>query len=147
MADNPISITIPNGKSMISTHTCNLDIPWLPNHVTEAHIVPGLAHASLISTGTFCEAGCKVIFDTRECRVHYKEKLVLAGGKDKNMALWKLPINPKTKLTPNIQGHHPEALNICTVRGKQQSTLHTANVSLYTLPYKQNQLKYMHQAF
>ena len=23
--DNPISITIPNGKSMTSTHTCNLD--------------------------------------------------------------------------------------------------------------------------
>ena len=57
MADNPISITIPNGKSMIATHTCKLDIPWLPNHMTEAHIVPGLAHASLISTRNCCEAG------------------------------------------------------------------------------------------
>ena len=63
VADNPISITIPNGKNMTSTHTCNLDIPWLPHHVTEAHIVPGLAHVSLISTRKFCEAGCKVIFD------------------------------------------------------------------------------------
>ena len=45
VADNPISITIPNGKNMTSTHTCNLDIPWLPNHVTGAHILPGLAHA------------------------------------------------------------------------------------------------------
>ena len=71
VADNPISITIPNGKSMTSTHTCNLDIPWLPNHVTEAHIVPGLAHASLISTRKFCEAGCKVIFDANECKVYY----------------------------------------------------------------------------
>ena len=53
VADNPISITIPNSKSITSTHTCNLDIPWLPNHMTEAHIVPGLAHASLISTGNF----------------------------------------------------------------------------------------------
>ena len=63
VSDNPISITIPNGKSTTSTHTCNLDIPWIPNHLTEAHIVPGLAHESLISTRKFCEAGYKVIFD------------------------------------------------------------------------------------
>ena len=34
VADNPISITIPNGKIMTTTHTCNLDIPWLTSHVT-----------------------------------------------------------------------------------------------------------------
>ena len=94
VADNPISITIPNGKSMTSTHTCNLDIPWMPNHMTEAHIVPGLAHALLIPTRNFCEAGCKVIFDADECRVYYKGNLVLSGGKDANTTLWKLPINP-----------------------------------------------------
>ena len=87
VVDKPISITIPNGKSMTSTHTCNLDIPWLPNHMMEEHIVPGLAHASLISTRKFCEAGCKLIFDANECRVYYKGNLVLAGGKDKNTAL------------------------------------------------------------
>ena len=138
---------MPNGKNMTSTHTCNLDIPWIPTPVTEAHIVSGLAHASLISTRKFCEAGCKVIFDTKKCRLYYKGKLVLAGGKDNNMALWKLPIHPKTNPTPNKQGHHIESLNICTERGKHQSTLHTANAALYTLPYKKNQLNYMHQAF
>ena len=50
VADNPIRITIPNDKSVTSMHTCNLDIPCLTNHVTEAHIVPGLSHLSLIST-------------------------------------------------------------------------------------------------
>ena len=85
--DNPISITIPNVKSMTSTHTCKLDITWLPNHMTEAHIVSGLAHASLISTRKFCEAGCKLIFDADECRVYYKVNLVISGGKDANTAL------------------------------------------------------------
>ena len=51
--------------------------------MTEAHIVPGLAHSSLISTKIFCEAGCKVVFDETECRVYYKDKLVLTGGRDK----------------------------------------------------------------
>ena len=96
VADNPISITIPNGKSMTSTHTYNLNILWLPNHMTEAQIVPVLAHALLISTGNFCEAGCKVIFDADKCRVYYKGNLVLSGGKDTNTALWKLLINPMT---------------------------------------------------
>ena len=104
VADNPISITITNGKSMTSSHTCNLEIPWLPNHMTEAHTLPGLAHASLISTRKFCEARCKVIFDADECRVYYKGNLVISGGKDENTALWKLPINPTTNQMHNQKG-------------------------------------------
>ena len=51
--------------------------------MTEAHIVPGLAYLSLLSTKKFCEAGCKAVFDETECRVYYKGKLVLSGGRDK----------------------------------------------------------------
>ena len=75
----PISIKLPDGNIIYSTHTCNLDIPWLPHAVTEGHIVPRLAHSSLISTRKFCDAGCRVAFDEEECRVYYKGELVLAG--------------------------------------------------------------------
>ena len=61
-----ITITLPNGKVIQSAHTCNLDIPWLPAQMMEVHIVPGLAHASLISTRKFCDTGCKVVFDMNE---------------------------------------------------------------------------------
>ena len=50
---NPISITLPDGATLQSTHTCNLDIPWLPATVTAAHIVPGLSHSSLIEHEDF----------------------------------------------------------------------------------------------
>ena len=61
--------------------------------MTEAHVVPGLAHSSLISTKKFCEAGCVVLFDMLECHVYYgpkasqhriasSEELVLTGGID-----------------------------------------------------------------
>ena len=89
---------------MTSTHTFNLDILWMTNHMTESHIVPGLAHALLISTRKFCEAGCKVIFDADKCRVYYKGNLVLSGGKDTNTALWKLLINPTTNQMHNQKG-------------------------------------------
>jgi hypothetical protein len=94
VATTPVQILLPNGKRIRSTHTCNLDIPWLPNEMTEAHIVPGLSHASLISTRKFCDAGCKVSFDEEECRVFYKNKLVLIGNRDPRSQLWRLPINP-----------------------------------------------------
>ena len=45
----PITITLPSGSTIQSTHTCNLDIPWILYHVTETHIISGLAYASLIS--------------------------------------------------------------------------------------------------
>ena len=62
---------------------CNLDISWLPHTMTDAHIVPGLAQSSLISTKKFCEVGCMILFDKTECRVYYKDDLVLSGGRDK----------------------------------------------------------------
>ena len=43
---NPIKITLPNGKTIQSTHTCNLDIPWLPAHMNEAHGVEGMGRIS-----------------------------------------------------------------------------------------------------
>ena len=92
--ESQLKITFPNGNIIQSTHTCNLDTPWLPDALTEAHIVPGLSHSSLISTRNFADAGCKVLFDMNECRVHYKGALVLTGKRDKSTGLWNLPINP-----------------------------------------------------
>ena len=90
---NPVSITLPDGQRITSTHTCNLDIPWLPHSITEAHIVPGLSHSSLISTRNFCDAGCKVEFDRTGCKVYYQGKLVMKGNKSNKTGLWHLPVN------------------------------------------------------
>ena len=60
----------------------------------EAHIVPELAHASLISTRNVCDAGCNVSFDIDKCRVYYEGKLVVTGRRDGTTALRKLSINP-----------------------------------------------------
>ena len=79
-AINPVTITLPSGGTIQSTHTYNLNIPWLPHHVMEAHIVPGITHASLILTRKFCAAGCQVAFSKDECRVFYEGELVLVGG-------------------------------------------------------------------
>ena len=50
LAEFPITIKLPDGSIIWSTHMCNLDIPWLTHRMTEAYIVPGLEDLSLIST-------------------------------------------------------------------------------------------------
>eukprot|EP00804_Cyclotella_cryptica_P025040 CCRYP_015954-RA/>CCRYP_015954-RA protein AED:0.40 eAED:0.40 QI:0/0/0/1/0/0/2/0/332 len=133
---NPLKIKLPNGTVIQSTHTCNLDIPWLPNSITEAHIIPGLSHSSLVATRKFCDAGCEIIFNADECRVSYKGNIVLSGNRDPSSGLWRVPINP-TKIVNNLT-----QLDLYPTHSQEQ---YAAN--LYTLPFKQQQVKYVHQAF
>ena len=61
IAINPLSINLPDGAIVKSTHTCDVVIPGLPTVLT-GHIVRGLTMASLIGIRILCKAGCKVIF-------------------------------------------------------------------------------------
>jgi hypothetical protein len=79
---DPITITLPDGATLQSTNTCNLDIPWLPTAVTAAHIVPGLSHSLLISTRRFCDAGYTVAYDADKCTVTKNNSIVLVGQRD-----------------------------------------------------------------
>ena len=63
-ATNPLTINLPDGDHINSTHTCQPDIPWIPEWAKEFHIVPGIAHTTLISIKLFCNAGCNVEYDT-----------------------------------------------------------------------------------
>ena len=56
-SDKPLQINLTYGKQIKSTHKFQIDIPWLPEEDTIAHIVPGLAHTSLISINMICDAG------------------------------------------------------------------------------------------
>ena len=71
IAECQIVIKLPDGSIIWSTHPCNLDITWLPQEVTEAHIIPGLEHPFLVSTKKFCETGCKLILKYRNMFLHF----------------------------------------------------------------------------
>jgi hypothetical protein len=47
IAKNPLSINLPDGEVLKSTHTCNIIIPGLPTVLT-GHIMQGLMMASLV---------------------------------------------------------------------------------------------------
>eukprot|EP00978_Attheya_sp_CCMP212_P008669 scaffold20390_cov59-Attheya_sp.AAC.1 len=74
----PIVINLPDGSQIKSTHTCKIDNPDLPQEARHAHIVPGLAHTSLVSIKMLCDAGCTVTYDKNACNV-YTTKIKSCG--------------------------------------------------------------------
>ena len=46
-SSDPITISLPDGSKVTSTHICDISIPGLPTVLT-GHIVPGITIASLI---------------------------------------------------------------------------------------------------
>ena len=77
-ATSPLTINLPDGRKVKSTHVCDITIPGLPKVLT-GHIVPHLAIASLIGIRPLCDAGCTVTFDREKCNVIYEGNVILQG--------------------------------------------------------------------
>jgi hypothetical protein len=95
----PLTINLPDGKWVQSTHVCDIRIPGLPTVLT-GHIVPSLCIASLIGIRLLCKAGCKDIFDNKKCYVVFDGVVILRGFNDPSTNLWTLPIPMKVCTAP-----------------------------------------------
>mgnify|MGYP003325311313 CR=1 FL=1 len=130
-ATNPLTINLPDGEQIKSTHVCKLRVPWLPEAARTAHIVPGLAHTSLISIKVLIDAGCYVTYDSTSCKVFYKGQVVWRGTKEPSTGLWVLPMTPTTPPTP-------------TEQLPMEHSEHYAN-NAYAMTSKQALIRYLHQ--
>ena len=92
---DPISVTLPDGNKVSSTHKCVLDLPWLPKQAREGHVVPGLTSHSLMSVVTLCNAGCEVTFTKTDVKIRCKGKIILTGYKRNRTGLWMLSLKKK----------------------------------------------------
>ena len=90
---DPITVTIPDGTKLTSTHTRELDVPNLPKAARTGHILPGMSAYSLVSVVTLCNAGCRVIFDMIGVTVTHRGRLVMEGRKCTRTGLWMVPIS------------------------------------------------------
>ena len=110
-ASNPLSVQIPNGQKVNSTHTCELNVPALPKQARLGHILPGLAAHSLLSVVKLCNAGCDVKLTKIDCTVKYNGRLVLQGYKCARSGLWMVPITGNKQDTEATMAKIPELLN------------------------------------
>lgn len=139
IATTPITILLPDGATLRSTHTCDLAIPGLRPEATKAHIVPGLAHTSLLSTAVLCDAGYQVTYDAAACHLHDGPRHILTGTRNATTGLWHFPL-ASTSDTPT-NAHTPSNAPTNT-----PTPSYTAN-NVHTITYLRNRVKFMHQAF
>jgi hypothetical protein len=81
VATKPLTVNLPDGRKVKSTHACDINIPGLPITLT-GHIIPDLKTASLIGIRPLCKVGCKGVFDNKKCDVVYEGRVILRGYKD-----------------------------------------------------------------
>ena len=106
IATNPISVTLPDGCTIMSMHICNLKILGLPTVLT-GHILPDMTTASLFGIRILCKAGCTVVFKNDKCQVIFNKKGILTDYKNPTSNLWTLPILQNDKLrTAHVAKHH-----------------------------------------
>jgi hypothetical protein len=75
LATKPLTVNLPDGRKIKSTHVCNIDIPGLPIALT-GHIILDLKIALLFGICPLCKVGCKVIFENEQCDVVYEGRVV-----------------------------------------------------------------------
>ena len=107
--NNSISIIQPDGGRLESTRECEIDNPQLPQAARASHIVPGLAHTSLVLIKMLIDAGCKVTYDTKHVKVFYIRNVVWKGKSESLTRLWVLTLKKIGKIahlrTHNTDNH------------------------------------------
>jgi hypothetical protein len=99
---NPLTVRLPNGATMESSHTANLDIPELNAAASKAHVFPGMAHHSLLSVGQMYDEGYIVTFRRDTVTICNSENSkLLSGPRDDTTGLWRINLKSTNKHIPD----------------------------------------------
>jgi hypothetical protein len=108
----PLTVRLPNGATMESSHTAELDIPKLNAAASTAHVLPGMANHYLLSVGQLCDEGYIVTFKQASVTICDSEKShILSGPRDLNTGLWRINLKQTNNLIPE-----PIANNVYELR-------------------------------
>ena len=94
---NPISVSLPNGTILKSTHEAELKLTMLPKTARRAHILPNLNNGALISISQLCNSGCRVIFDAPIATIMLNGRIILIGNRNYETGLYEVNIDEQEK--------------------------------------------------
>jgi hypothetical protein len=108
-----LTVRLPNGAAMESSHTADLDIPGFNAAASKAHAFPGMDHHSLLSVGQLCDEGYIVPLKQDTVTICNSESSkLLSVPRDVNTGLWRINLNQTNKHIPNpIANNVYELLN------------------------------------
>jgi hypothetical protein len=97
----PLTVRLPNGPTMESSHTSDLDIPELNADASKAHVFPGMANHSLLSVGQLCDEGYIFTFKHAAVTICVHDNCqILSGPRDLNTGLWRINFKQTNIHTP-----------------------------------------------
>jgi hypothetical protein len=144
LAIKPLTVNLPDGRRIKSTHVCDVNIPHLPT--LTGHIIPELKIASLMGIHPLYKVGCKVIFDDKTCNVVYNGNVILRGYKDPATDLWTLPIPRAIMLTTPSQNNLPRPCpSIGRAPHSRPEEFEGASF-LHSVRTRANNVKFVHQS-
>ena len=85
---------------LASSHTCHINLPYLPNVARIVHIVPSLSTHPLISTVMLYSVGYEVKMIDISYKVQYKGKTVVNCSKCAKTGLWMMPLTTDEQQKP-----------------------------------------------
>jgi hypothetical protein len=100
----PLTVRLPNGATMESSHTAELDIPEFNAAASKAHVFPGMANHSLLSVGQLYDEGYIVTFNQAAVTICDPDNSqILSGARDLNTGLWRINLK-------HTNSHIPEPI-------------------------------------
>jgi hypothetical protein len=108
----PLTVPLPNGATMESSHTAELYIPELNAAASKARVFPGMANHSLLSVGQLCDEGYIVTFKQASVTICDPDNSqILSGPRDLNTGIWRINLKQTNSHIPE-----PIANNVYELR-------------------------------
>jgi hypothetical protein len=123
----PLTVRLPNGATMESSHTDYLYIPELNASASKAHVFPEMVNHPLLSVGKLCDEGYIVTFKNASVTVCNSQKSqILSGPRDLDTGLWRINLKQD-----NQQIRQPVANNVYELRNTG-SLVHYLHKALFS---------------
>jgi hypothetical protein len=111
-SQTPLTVRLPNGATMESSHTADLDIPELNSAASKAHVFPGMANHSLLSVGQLCDERYTVTFKQDTVTINDSgNSQILSSPRCLNTVLWRINLKQTINHIPQ-----PIANNVYELR-------------------------------
>ncbi len=115
-AVRPISVALPNGDVMQSSHVTVLNIPHLPPEACIAHIFPAMDKSSpLLSIGTLCDHGCIATYTADTVTISKNNVPILHGHRSPTSKLWMIDLaDTAGHMAANLIRHQTNAERVAS---------------------------------
>ena len=95
------SVMLPDMTTINATQQGSLHIPMLSPRAKQAHVLPKLKSASLLSLGQLCDDDCEITLTKHDISVKKNEKTILHGQRNQTDGLWDIKFT-KNPLQANV---------------------------------------------